>query len=202
MLSLLAVLQQLRAVLRVAFLAVAALLFVVFLVDWLARTRRINPFGSVARLVRRTVDPMIAPVERRVLRAGGLPSQAPWWALVVAVLAGILVLVVLDQAAGWLVQAEMAGRYGPRGVIALLISWSFGLLQIALLVRVVSSWIRVSESSPWIRWSVVLTEPILRPLRRVLPSVGMLDISPLVAWFLLRILQSVVVGAIVGRSVL
>ena len=81
-------------------------------------------------------------------------------------------------------------------MFVLLVSWTFGLLQIALLVRVIASWVRVSEYSPWIRWSVVLTEPILRPLRAILPTVGMIDITPLVAWFLLRILQSVIVGGL------
>jgi YggT family protein len=193
---LLAGLQELKAILRVAFFVAAALLCVVFLLDWLVRTRRISPFNSVARFIRRTVDPMIAPVERRVVRAGGLPSQAPWWALVVTVLTGILVLVLLDQATVWVVQARTAGRFGARGVFVLLVSWTFGLLQIALLVRVVASWFRVSEYSPWIRWSVVLTEPILRPLRNVLPTVGMFDISPIVAWILLRILESVIAGSL------
>ena len=179
-----------------AFFAIAVLLFVVFLLDWLVRTRRINPFNPVARFVRRTVDPLIAPVERRVVRAGGVPSQAPWWALVIVVVSGILILVLLDQVSGWVIQAATAGRLGARGVVALVVSWTFGVLQIALLVRVISSWFRVSEYSPWIRWSVVLTEPILRPLRAVLPTIGMIDITPLVAWFLLRILQSVIVGGL------
>jgi YggT family protein len=193
---LLAGLQELKAILRVAFFVAAALLCVVFLLDWLVRTRRISPFNSVARFIRRTVDPMIAPVERRVVRAGGLPSAAPWWALVVTVLAGILVLVLLDQVTVWVVQAQTAGRHGARGVFVLLVSWTFWLLQIALLVRVVASWFRMSEYSRWIRWSVVLTEPILRPLRNVLPTVGMFDISPIVAWILLRILESVIVGSL------
>ena len=182
--------------LRVAFFAIAVLLFVVFLIDWLVRTRRISPFNPVARFFRRTVDPLIAPVERRVVRAGGLPAQAPWWALVVVVVSGILILVLLDQVSRWVMQAAGAGRTGAGGVFALLVSWTFGILQIALLVRVISSWFRVSEYSKWIRWSVVLTEPILRPLRAVLPTIGMIDISPLVAWFLLRVLQSVVEGAL------
>jgi YggT family protein len=61
-------------------------------------------------------------------------------------------------------------------------------------VRVVSSWFRVSEYSKWIRWSVVLTEPILRPLRRVIPSVGMIDITPIVAYFLIWLVSSFVLS--------
>ena len=48
--------------------------------------------------------------------------------------------------------------------------------------------------SRWVRWSFVLTEPILRPLRKIIPPLGMIDITPIVAYFLLRLLQSAVAG--------
>ncbi|HEX2718113.1 MAG TPA: hypothetical protein VHM67_10565, partial [Gemmatimonadaceae bacterium] len=78
-----------------ALFVLAAILALVALVDWLVRTRRINPFNPVARFFRRAVDPLIAPVERRVVRAGGMPHAAPWWALVFVVVAGIVLLGVL-----------------------------------------------------------------------------------------------------------
>jgi YggT family protein len=75
----------------------------------------------------------------------------------------------------------------------LIVTWVFGILQLALLVRVIASWFRLSEWKPWIRWAVVLTEPILRPLRRVIPPFGMIDVTPLVAWLALRIIESLLV---------
>lgn len=182
-------LNELIALLKVAFLALAALFLVVFAIDWLVRTRRINPFSSVARFFRKTVQPVIQPIEYRVVRAGGLPSSAPWWALVAVVVTGILVLLGLNFVIGLLQMATGAVLAGPGGLIGLLVSWAFGVLQIALIVRVISSWFRLSEFSGWIRWSVVLTEPILRPIRRFLPNFGMIDISPIVAYFALRFLQ-------------
>ena len=189
-------LDQSIAVLRVAFFAIAPVLLVVFAGDWLVRTRRINPFGPAARFFRKTVDPLIRPVEERVVRAGGMPTSAPWWALVAAVVIGIVVLLALDFVRGQLIFGAAAVSAGPRGLFALLVSWTFGILQVALLVRVLSSWFRVSEYSRWIRWAVVLTEPILRPLRSVIPTLGMIDITPLVAWFLLRLLQSFFLGLV------
>lgn len=188
--TVIAVLERFLAVLRVAFFVAAVVLLVVFLTDWLVRTRRINPFNPVARFFRRSVDPLIAPVERRVLRAGGLPSAAPWWALAAVVVAGIVILALLDWLIGWLAGAATAARAGSRGIVQLLIVTVFGVMQIALLVRVVASWLRLSEWRWWIRWAVVLTEPILRPLRALLPPLGgVVDLSPLIAWFLLRLLQ-------------
>ena len=55
---------------RQALFWLAAALAIIALVDWAVRTRRLNPFGPVARFFRRVVDPMMAPVERRVVRAG------------------------------------------------------------------------------------------------------------------------------------
>ena len=189
MTALLSALDVLIPLLRVTFFVIAVTLFVVFAVDWLVRTRRISPFGPVARFFRRAVQPLVAPIERRVVRAGGLPTSAPWWALVTVVVAGILVIVLLGYLRSQLEQAAIAMRSGPRGLYYLLVSWTFGILQIALLIRVLASWFRLSEYKRWIRWAVVLTEPILRPLRSIIPPLGMIDVTPLVAWIVLSLLR-------------
>ncbi len=157
--------------------------------DWLVRTRRLNPFSPPARFFRTMVDPAIAPVERAVVRAGGLPSSAPWWALVAVVVGGIVLLSVLDALRGLIIGLFSAVAGGPRSTVALFVGWMFELLQVALIVRVASSWIRISPYSKWVRWSFVLTEWLIKPLRRVVPTVGMFDITPIVAYFLLSFLQ-------------
>ena len=179
---------------RWAFLVAAGLLAVVCLVDWLARTRRISPFGSAARWTRSTVDPLLAPVERRVLRAGGNPQQTPWWTLVAVVLGGIIVISLLEFVGGQILALHAAASAGPRGILRFVVSALFAVMQVALLARVLSSWFPISPSSRWIRWSYVLTEPILRPLRQLVPPFGPIDITPLIAYFLIRIVGGFVVG--------
>jgi YggT family protein len=71
----------------------------------------------------------------------------------------------------------------------LLVTWTCAVLQIALLVRVVLSWFRPNPGAWYVRWAFRLTEPFLAPLRRVIPALGMMDISPIVAWFLLGLIQ-------------
>ena len=73
-----------------------------------------------------------------------------------------------------------------------------GLLQIALIVRVVSSWVRISPYARWIRWSFTLTEWLLVPLRRLIPPLGMIDITPIVAFFVIQLLGSALVGLILS----
>jgi YggT family protein len=68
--------------------------------------------------------------------------------------------------------------------------------MIALLVRVIASWLGVSPYSKWIRPFAVLTDWLLEPLRRVLPPMGPLDLSPMVAYFLLWIAQQALVRAL------
>ena len=180
-----------------AFSVAAVVLAVVALIDWMVRTRRINPFNPVARFFRRVVDPLVAPMERRVVRAGGMPQAAPWWMLVAVVVGGIVLLSLLR-----FLQAQIASFYfdatAGRGLVFLLLHYTFELLRLALIVRVVSSWLRISPYSAWVRWSFTLTEPILRPLRGLIPPLGMMDVTPIVAYFALRILEYLVMTTLGG----
>lgn len=172
---------------RVLFLAAALVAAVAFGLDWLVRTRRISPFSPVARFVRGAVEPLVRPVERRVLRAGGSPHAAPWWALVVVVVGGIICLSLLGFVRDQVVMAAMALERGSAGIYFLAVTWTSAVLEIALIVRVLGSWVGGTPYSPWWRWSYLLTDWFIVPLRRVVPTIGMIDITPIVAYFLIQI---------------
>ena len=73
------------------------------------------------------------------------------------------------------------------------------VLYFALLARVLLSWFQVGPSNPFYPVIAILyqvTEPILAPIRRVIPRFGMMDFSPIVAFFLLQLVQRVVLGAL------
>jgi YggT family protein len=173
---------------RVALFYLGALMAVICAMDWAVRTRRISPFNRVARFFRLRVDPLMLPVERMVVRAGGLPASAAWWSLVAFVVSGIILISLLDFVGNILFQIVAVSQQ-PADLPRLLASWGFAILRLALLVRVVSSWLPVSPYSRWIRWSYVLTEWMIAPLRRLIPLVGMIDITPLIAWFALSLIQ-------------
>lgn len=170
----------------VAMLAVSA-------IDWAVRTRRINPFNRVARFFRGNVDPLLAPIERAVVRAGGLPSAAAWWALVAYVVFGIIIISLLQFVGDILFQA-VAMTQAPSEAWRVLVSWAISILTIALFVRVLSSWLPVSPYSRWIRWSYLLTDWMIRPLQKVVPRLGMFDITPIAAWLLLSLVRYAVLG--------
>jgi YggT family protein len=159
--------------------------------DWMVRTRRVNPFGPVARFCRRFVDPMMRPVERTLLRVGGQPATAPFWAALTAIVLLIL-FVSLLQFVGSVMAQVLFGMSRPAAVPVILLAWLFALLRLALIVRVLSSWLGArAQHSRWVRWSYPLTEWMLAPLRRIIPTIGMMDITPLVAWFGLGLLEHV-----------
>lgn len=182
--------------LRTALLAGAVVIAAVAAVDWAVRTRRINPFNGVARLMRARVDPRLAGIERQVVRAGGRPNTTPWWALIAYVVLALLVITAVDFVLSLVTSVIIAVDGGVGGVLFLLVHWTFGFLILALMVRVLCSWLPRLAASRWMAWSHGATEWMLRPLRSVVPPFGPMDVSPLVAYFALWLLQSVVESAL------
>jgi YggT family protein len=194
--TLLSAFDVVQLVARQVVLWLAAASAVVAGVDALVRTRRINPFNPVARFFRGTVDPLMAPVERRIVRAGGNPTSAPWWTMVVVVVGGILFLAALDYVRGMVGDLVVATAGGALPILRLAVHWTFLVLELAIIVRVLSSWFGLGAYSRWVRWSYPLTEWMLRPLRRIIPPMGMFDVSPIVAWFGLSLLEWFVMQAL------
>jgi len=160
--------------------------------DWAVRTRRINPFNGIARFMRTHVDPRLSGVERQVSRVGSHPSSTPWWALVVYIVLSALLLAAIDMVTSLIGEAIAASSLGGTGILLLAVRWTFAFLRLALLVRVIASWFPSLAARRWIAWSFGATEWMLRPLRQVIPSLGVMDITPIVAYFALQIVQSLI----------
>lgn len=186
------------AVLRPLLFGMAAVVAVLAVLSVAVRTRRLSPFGSVGQFVRARVDPLFDPMERRLVRAGGLPTNAPWWTLAGVVVGALLLLYMLSFVQGLLLQLLVAASAGSGPLVIELVSLTFAALQLALFVRVISSWFGLSPYSRWVRWAFVLTDWIINPLRQIVPSLGMFDITPIVAYFALSLLERLVIGALAG----
>jgi len=73
----------------------------------------------------------------------------------------------------------------------------FNILQITIIVRVVLSWISHNPSNQFIRIIYQVSEPILKPIREILPITGMgFDLSPIVAFFLLGLLKKILLAVV------
>jgi YggT family protein len=182
--------------LTVRVLVIAALVYAsaVAVTHWAVRSRRLTPFGMWPRLMRRASDPVLLPLERRVIRAGGSPQDAPLWLIGIVIAGGLLLLSLVHWLTGFAVTLSVLAGSGPRAWARFLVSGLFTLLLVALFVRVISSWFGVSPHRRWMRPVMLLTSWILDPIRRVLPPLGMIDFSPLVAWLLLTVVRNFVLS--------
>ena len=157
----------------------------------------VNPFNRSALTIRRLTDPLINPVRRGIIRAGLDPKIAPLITILIAVLLGyIAVQLVWDVmfTLGGVIASLQAGS-----IIALVGFALYGLLAFyALLIfaRIIFSW-GVSSVNPVLRFLIRTTEPVLGPFRRLIPPLGMFDISPIVVLILIQLFQRVIMGTLI-----
>lgn len=164
--------------------------------SWLVRTRKISPFSPVGRFLKKASDPVLAPVETRVVRLGGLPSHAGWWLVVGTAIGGLLLIWLTRTAIDVGYEVRDAMRGGVTDILALLVNWAYDVLFLALIVRVVGSWIGAFRYSRWARPAYLITDWLVEPIRKVLPPFSGFDFSPLVAWLVLLVIRAVLLTVV------
>jgi YggT family protein len=169
---------------------------IVALTHWAVRSRRIDPFGVWPRLVRRLSDPVLLPVERRVIRAGGSPQNAPIWLLGLVIAGGLLLISLTQWLIGTATTFVLLAQGGPRIWIRVLLNGVFTLLMAAIFIRVIGSWLGIGPYRRWMRPFYLMTDWLIGPIRKILPPMGMFDFSPMVAWLVLYVVRGFVVGLV------
>jgi YggT family protein len=156
----------------------------------------LNPFSRPVLLVRRLSDPFVSPVRRALLGFGIQPNAAPFFVILLTILVGYFVFLlasgVLNTLAGVVLSAS-SGRAG--GVVALLGYVLYGALAIyglLIFIRIIFSWGQVGYGNRVMRFLVGATDPLLLPLRRMIPPLGFMDISPIVAFVLIWLFQGAI----------
>ena len=157
---------------------------------------RIGPaalYGLLYALLQMEQNALAMPVDTPLL-----VNRALWLAFGFAVVVGgLLVIATLDFIRDEVARTAVAANAGPLGILVVVVGWTFSLLQIALLVRVFSSWFRLNPFSRGMRIVYGMTEWMLRPLRQLIPPIGgLIDLSPLIAYFALGLLEGIVLRAI------
>jgi YggT family protein len=177
-------------------LVIAALVYasIVALTGWAVRSRRLNPFGAWARFIRTVSDPVVQPLERRILRSGGNPQNAPLWLLGIVVAAGLILMSLTAWLIDAVVRLQWMAQSGPRMWLESLVGLLFTVLMAAILIRVIGSWFGIGPYRKWMRPFYILTNWLIDPIRRILPPFGMIDFSPMVAWLVLYVVRGFVMG--------
>jgi YggT family protein len=177
----------------VAIVAVIVLMIVRLIADALD----LNPFAWASRTIRRLTDRLVIPVRGGLRQFGIDPKFAPLVVILIAVLLGFFVLqlvsAIATTIAGVVVSVQRSALFWLLGYLL------YGLLSIytlLIIIRIVFSWAQLSYGNRVMRFLINTTEPLLGPLRRMIPTLGWLDISPIVAILILWLLQSAVSGTL------
>ena len=152
-----------------------------------------NPFGSTYRTVRRLTDRFVVPVRGLLREYRADPKYAPIVVIVIVILTGLLVLNLLGT-----LSRMTQGIFWALSIGSLpaLLGFIFhGLISIYILmifVRIIFTMAMVSYMNRVMRFLYHATEPLLGPLRQRIPPIGRWDISPIVAFVLLWLLQAAI----------
>ncbi|HLI05854.1 MAG TPA: YggT family protein [Ktedonobacteraceae bacterium] len=84
----------------------------------------------------------------------------------------------------------------PFPIAHTLIFYGIGFIILAMLVRAIASWFGIDERFAFIRFLARITDPFIDPIRRYVKPVGFLDLSFLIAWFMLSIIQMLLLQAL------
>lgn len=157
----------------------------------------VNPFSKPALLVRRLSDPLVDPVRSGLARAGLDPKIAPIGTILIAILLGYFALQLVGTFLGTITGVIISLERGA--VISLIGYLLYGLLSLyslLIFMRIVFSW-GASSTNRVLRFLIKVTEPVLGPFRRIIPPLGMFDISPIVVLLLLSLFQTAVQGTLI-----
>jgi YggT family protein len=80
--------------------------------------------------------------------------------------------------------------FGPINSLGDILATLVSLLSLAILIRALLSWVAPDPRNPIMQALDAITEPILQPLRQVVPRMGMVDITPMVAIILLQVISA------------
>ena len=175
------------------------ILFVVLLMvlRLVADAMDLNPFGWMSRTIRRLTDVIVIPVRGGLRNLGMDPKFAPLVAILLVILLGLFFLQLVEAT---LLMVAGVVDYAPRGAVTAVLGFIlYGLLSIYtlfILMRVIFSWGQVSYRNRLMRILFDTTEPLLGPLRRMLPRLGWIDISPIVALIVIWLFQQAIAGTL------
>lgn len=155
---------------------VATILAAILLLRFWMQAVRVRPPSSIAQFMFQLTDWMVKPLRRVVPGVGGYD----WASLLGAFLVALLVVSVhLWMVSALSIQAVLLGS------VLRLLQWILYGFMGLIIIEVIFSWVNPhAPLAPLVR---ALTDPLMRPLRRVIPLIGSIDLSPLVAFILLRI---------------
>ncbi len=167
-----------------AFGALVALLVLRVLLQYFGA----NFYNPVCQFLYKATNPVLMPLRRLMPTRGRLEYSGLLLAWMVSMLKLVLIYALAGQRLGLAGLALMA--------LADLIDFVLTLYLGLILLSVLLSFVSLERSNPIVPLIHLLTEPVLRPLRRLLPQVGGFDLSPILAWLAILLLRVLIAAPI------
>lgn len=163
---------------------IGALLLLAIVLRGVMHASRVNFYNPISQLIVRLTNPLLAPL-RGVLPATG---RVDWSAVVVAIFVQALILAGIAWLAGD--QWRMPGvltllAWGAVGVMGLLVNLYFFIL----IAMIIISWVAPGSRHPAIELVWQISEPVMSPVRALLPNMGGIDFSPILLFVGINVVQ-------------
>jgi YggT family protein len=180
-----------------AVIAIIVGVIVLVLLRIIANQADLNPFGWSSLTIRRLTDPFIGPIRRALMGFGVDPKYAPLVTILLVILLGWFALQLVSSVVNTLAGILFSlGNHAGAAIIGYVLYGMVSLYILLIFIRIIFSWAMASYSNRVMRFLVNATEPMLGPLRRTVPLVGAFDISPIVAFIILWLVQAAIAGTL------
>ena len=170
---------------------------VLMILRLIANAADLNPFSWASRTIRRLSDAFVMPARRALIGLGVDPKFAPLVVILIAILLGWFLLWLTEEVAATLIGLIISFKAAnPIMGLGYIIYGALSVYTVFIFMRIVFSWGTVSYSNRLMRFLVNTTEPLLGPLRRIIPPLGIMDISPIFAFIIVWLFQQAIRGTL------
>lgn len=149
-------------------------------------------YNPICQFLVRATNPLVVPL-RRILPARGRIDAASFLLAVLIQLLGIIALFAISGG-GSLPNPSLLIAWSVIAVVGLILKIYF----FALIGMIILSWIAPGSANPAAYLLYQITEPVMAPFRRMLPSMGGLDFSPILVFILINVLQIILRNIAMG----
>jgi YggT family protein len=137
------------------------------------------------------------PARRALIGLGVDPKFAPLIVILIAILLGWFLLWLTEEVAATLIGLIVSFKAAnPIMGLGYIIYGALSVYLVFIFMRIVFSWGMVSYKNRLMRFLVNTTEPLLGPLRRIIPPLGIMDISPIFAFIIIWLFQQAIRGTL------
>ncbi len=171
-----------------------SLYLLIILLRFILQLVRADFYNPLSQFTVRATQPLLKPVRRIIPGFGGVDLAALVLAILVQLALMMVVVVLLGASIGGLFPALLI--WALLGVASLFLKVFF----FALIVSVILSWVAPQTHNPAAELVNQICEPLLAPFRRILPSLGGLDLSPIFAFIVINLLDRFVIGQLAAAT--